>query len=137
MTGVRAHPEISTHRFRLPEWLRVAGMTGVLIAATLALWFMDDITPDSNMRRIGYGVALVAGAITLGMTLLWFDEQRQIRKWNQWVCPHCHKAYQLAQFSDVKFWNHKDTGKRAGVMLRCSLCNHETAFDTAGKAHSP
>lgn len=137
MTRVRAHPEVSTHRFRLPGWLRVAGMTCVLITASAALWFMEDITPDSNMRRIGYGVALVGGAITLGMILLRLDEQRQILKWSQWVCPHCHRRYQLAQFSDVKFWSHKDTGKRAGVMLPCSLCNHETAFDTSGKAHSP
>lgn len=137
MTGARVHFEVPIQRFRLPGWLRVAGMICVLIAASAALWFMEDITPDSNVRQIGYGVALVTGAMALAMTLLQFDEQRQIRKWNQWICPHCHKKYQLAQFSDVKFWSHKDTGKRAGVMLSCSLCNHETAFDASGKAYSP
>ena len=132
MTSVRMQHRAKSRPVGFPSWLKLVLLGMLLAFCVLGLLLVDEYVQQSSLRTTAYGLLLVVGAVALGLMLLRFDELRQLRRWNAWKCPLCSAKYQLRQFSAVRFWGTEKKKTRAGVLLICSQCDRETAFDEAG-----
>jgi hypothetical protein len=66
--------------------------------------------------------------------MLAMRDRFRLGRWRTWQCPECHVAYQLAEPSDITFWQSRlrssdeKHSNLVGVSLRCRNCGEVTKF---------